>query len=153
MNAAARASLDVVILAAGKGPRIRSSLPKVLHRHDGRTVLEPVIRTAQALNPGSIHVVYGHGGEQVPEQLQHLGVQWVRQEPQLGTGHAVQQAMPGISAQTLLILYGDVPLTRIDTLRALLQAAGNGGVALLAAELAGPGGYGRLVRAAGGRGA
>ena len=151
MNAAARASLDVVILAAGKGTRMRSSLPKVLHRLAGLTLLEHVIRSAQALNPGSIHVVYGHGGEQVPEQLKHLAVQWVRQEPQLGTGHAVQQAMPGIGAQTLLILYGDVPLTRIDTLRALVQAAGNSGMALLTAELADPSGYGRIVRNAAGR--
>jgi bifunctional UDP-N-acetylglucosamine pyrophosphorylase/glucosamine-1-phosphate N-acetyltransferase len=151
MNAAVQASLDVVILAAGKGTRMRSSLPKVLHRLAGRPLLEHVVRSAEALKPGSIHVVYGHGGEQVPEQLEHLAVQWVKQEPQLGTGHAVQQAMPGITAQTLLILYGDVPLTRIDTLRALLQAAGKSGMALLTAELAEPTGYGRIVRDAAGR--
>jgi bifunctional UDP-N-acetylglucosamine pyrophosphorylase / glucosamine-1-phosphate N-acetyltransferase len=151
MSSAVRASLDVVILAAGKGTRMRSSLPKVLHRLAGLTLLEHVIRSAQALNPGRIHVVYGHGGEQVPEQLKHLGVQWVKQEPQLGTGHAVQQALPGLSAQTLLILYGDVPLTRIETLRALVQAAGHDGLALLTAELADPGGYGRIVRDAAGR--
>jgi len=151
MNAAVHASLDVVILAAGKGTRMRSSLPKVLHRLAGLTLLEHVIRSAQALNPGSIHVVYGHGGEQVPEQLKHLAVQWVKQEPQLGTGHAVQQAIPEITAQTLLILYGDVPLTRIDTLRALAQAAGSSGMALLTAELADPSGYGRILRDAAGR--
>ncbi len=144
-------SLDVIILAAGKGTRMRSSLPKVLHRLAGVPLLEHVIRSVQALNPGRIHVVYGHGGEQVPKQLKHLDVQWIKQEPQLGTGHAVQQAMPGISAQTLLILYGDVPLTRLDTLRALVQAAGNGGMALLTAELDDPSDYGRIVRDAAGR--
>ncbi len=151
MNSAARTSLDVVILAAGKGTRMRSSLPKVLHRLAGATLLEHVIRTAQALKPDHIHVVYGHGGEQVPERLKHLDVKWIRQEPQLGTGHAVREAMPGINAQMLLVLYGDVPLTRIDTLRALAQAAGNDGMALLTAELADPTGYGRIVRDAAGR--
>jgi len=151
MNATVQASLDVVILAAGKGTRMRSSLPKVLHRLAGRPLLEHVVRNAEALNPGRIHVVYGHGGEQVPEQLKHLAVRWIRQEPQLGTGHAVQQAMPGIAAQTLLILYGDVPLTRRGTLRALLQAAEKSGMALLTAELADPTGYGRIVRDAAGR--
>ncbi len=151
MNAAVQASLDVVILAAGKGTRMRSSLPKVLHRLAGRPLLEHVVRSAEALKPDSIHVVYGHGGEQVPEQLKHLAVRWIKQEPQLGTGHAVQQAMPGITGQTLLILYGDVPLTRIDTLRALLQAADKSGMALLTAELADPTGYGRIVRDAAGQ--
>lgn len=151
MNAAVQASLDVVILAAGKGTRMRSSLPKVLHRLAGRPLLEHVVRSAEALKPGCIHVVYGHGGEQVPEQLKHLAVRWIKQEPQLGTGHAVQQAMPGITGQTLLILYGDVPLTRIDTLRTLLQAADKSGMALLTAELADPTGYGRIVRDAAGK--
>ena len=151
MHSALRASLDVVILAAGKGTRMRSSQPKVLHRLAGLTLLEHVIRSAQALSPAGIHVVYGHGGEQVPEQLKHLAVQWVRQEPLLGTGHAVQQAMPGITARTLLILYGDVPLTRIDTLRALVQAAGSDGTALLTAGLDNPDGYGRIVRDATGK--
>ena len=144
-------SLDVVILAAGKGTRMRSSLPKVLHRLAGVSLLEHVIRIAQVLKPDTIHVVYGHGGDQVREQLKHLNVNWVRQEPQLGTGHALQQAMPGINAQMLLVLYGDVPLTRIETLRALSQAAGNGGMALLTAELSDPSGYGRIVRDASGR--
>lgn len=151
MNAAVQASLDVVILAAGKGTRMRSSLPKVLHRLAGRPLLEHVVRSAEALKPDRIHVVYGHGGEQVPEQLKHLAVRWIKQEPQLGTGHAVQQAMPGITGQTLLILYGDVPLTRIDTLRALLQAADKSGMALLTAELVDPTGYGRIVRDAAGK--
>lgn len=129
---------------------MRSSLPKVMHRLAGLPLLEHVIRTAQSLNPETIHVVYGHGGEQVRENLKHLNVQWVKQEPQLGTGHAVQQAMPAINARMLLVLYGDVPLTRIETLHALTQAADEG-MALLTAELDDPSGYGRIVRDAKGR--
>jgi len=151
MNSAVRASLDVVILAAGKGTRMRSNLPKVLHRIAGRTLLEHVIHTARALEPRAIHVVYGHGGEQVPTTLKHLDVRWVKQEPQLGTGHAVQQAMPGLTGDTVLVLYGDVPLTRLATLRALLTAVAGGKLALLTAELADPSGYGRIVRDGAGR--
>lgn len=151
MNSPVLASLDVVILAAGKGTRMRSSLPKVLHRLAGVSLLEHVIRTAQALAPRAIHVVYGHGGEEVPEHLKHLPVEWVKQEPQLGTGHAVQQAMPKVMGQSVLVLYGDVPLTRIETLRSLIQAAGQDGFAILTAKLADPTGYGRIVRETGGR--
>ena len=151
MNSPVRASLDVVILAAGKGTRMRSSLPKVLHRLAGISLLEHVIRSAQALAPRAIHVVYGHGGDLVQEQLKHLPVEWVKQEPQLGTGHAVQQAMPKVAGQSVLVLYGDVPLTRIETLRGLIQAAGQDGFALLTAVLADPAGYGRIVRDAAGR--
>jgi len=151
MNSAVHASLDVVILAAGKGTRMRSNLPKVLHCIAGRSLLEHVISTARALEPRAIHVVYGHGGEQVPAALKHLDVHWIKQEPQLGTGHAVQQAMPGLSGDTVLILYGDVPLTRLATLRALLTAAAGGKLALLTAELADPSGYGRIVRDGSGR--
>ena len=151
MNRPVLASLDVVILAAGKGTRMRSSLPKVLHRLAGVSLLEHVIRSAQALTPRAIHVVYGHGGEQVPEQLKHLPVDWVKQEPQLGTGHAVQQAIPKVAGQSVLVLYGDVPLTRIETLRGLIEAAGQEGFALLTAVLADPAGYGRIVRDAAGR--
>jgi bifunctional UDP-N-acetylglucosamine pyrophosphorylase/glucosamine-1-phosphate N-acetyltransferase len=139
-------NLEVIILAAGKGTRMRSARPKVLHRLAGKPLLEHVIRSAQALKPQAVHVVYGHGGEQVREQLGALGVNWVLQEPQLGTGHAVQQAMPGVTGDTVLILYGDVPLTRLDTLRALMAAATGGGLAVLTAELDNPGGYGRIVR-------
>ena len=151
MNSPVLASLDVVILAAGKGTRMRSSLPKVLHRLAGVSLLEHVIHIAQALAPRAIHVVYGHGGEQVPAQLKHLPVEWVKQEPQLGTGHAVQQAMPKVTGQSVLVLYGDVPLTRIETLRALIQAAGQDGFAILTAKLGDPAGYGRIVRDAAGR--
>src|SRR4030065_194460 len=86
--------LEVIILAAGKGTRMRSARPKVLHRLAGLALVEHVIHTAQALDAQAIHVVYGHGGEQVPEELRHYKVRWVKQEPQLGTGHAGQQAMP-----------------------------------------------------------
>src|SRR4030067_248208 len=151
MNSAARASLDVVILAAGKATRRRPNLPKVLHRIAGGSLLEHVIHTARALEPRAIHVVYGHGGEQVPTMLKHLDVRWIKQEPQLGTGHAVQQALPGLTGDTVLILYGDVPLTRLATLRALLTAAAGGKLALLTAELADPSGYGRIVRERAGR--
>ncbi len=150
MNSAARASLDVVILAAGKGTRMRSATPKVLHRLAGLPLLEHVIRTAQALNPQAVHVVYGHGGEQVREQLAAQDVRWVKQEPQLGTGHAVQQAMPAVTGDMVLVLYGDVPLTQSETLRSLLAIAGSG-LAILTTELADPRDYGRIVRDAKGR--
>ena len=143
-------SLDVIILAAGKGTRMRSALPKVLHRLAGVSLLEHVIRTAQALKPQAVQVVIGHGGEQVQEQLAAFDVRWVKQEPQLGTGHAVQQAMPAVTADTVLILYGDVPLTQIETLRALLTAA-DGGLAVLTANLHHPDGYGRILRDGNGR--
>jgi len=143
--------LDIIILAAGKGTRMRSAQPKVLHRLAGVPLLGHVLRSAQALKPHAIHVVYGHGGEQVPEQLGAPGIFWAKQEPQLGTGHAVQQAMPAVTGDTVLILYGDVPLTRIETLRDLMAAAAGGGLAVLTAELDNPGGYGRIVRDGSGR--
>jgi len=138
--------LDVVILAAGKGTRMRSSLPKVLHQLAGLPLVEHVVHTARDLGAQAVHVVYGHGGESVPQQLKHLNVNWVKQEPQLGTGHAVQQAMPAVQGDTVLVLYGDVPLTRLDTLKALIQAASHGGLAVLTATLFDPTGYGRIVR-------
>lgn len=144
-------ALEVIILAAGKGTRMRSSQPKVLHKLAGRPLVEHVVRTARELGAQAVHVVYGHGGEAVPQQLKHLSVNWVKQEPQLGTGHAVQQAMPAVKGDTVLVLYGDVPLTRLDTLKALMQAAAGGGLAVLTATLADPAGYGRIVRDATGK--
>jgi bifunctional UDP-N-acetylglucosamine pyrophosphorylase/glucosamine-1-phosphate N-acetyltransferase len=139
--------LEVIILAAGKGTRMRSARPKVLHRLAGLALVEHVIHTAQALDAQAIHVVYGHGGEQVPEELRHHHqVRWVKQEPQLGTGHAVQQAMPAVDGDLVLILYGDVPLTRLDTLQSLVAAARGGALAVLTATLVDPTGYGRVVR-------
>jgi len=144
-------ALDVVILAAGKGTRMRSALPKVLHRLAGLPLVSHVIRTARGLSPRAIHVVYGHGGEQVPGTLAMPDVRWAKQDPQLGTGHAVQQAMPGVKGDLVLVLYGDVPLTQPDTLVDLLNEAVNGNLAVLTAELENPTGYGRIVRDGSGR--
>jgi len=151
MAAVSFPTLDVVILAAGKGTRMRSALPKVLHALAGRPLVEHVIRAARALGPRAIHVVYGHGGESVPAVLGQTDIHWVKQEPQLGTGHAVQQAMPGVTGDTVLVLYGDVPLTRLETLQALLAAAAGGKLAVLTAKLGDPTGYGRIVRDGAGR--
>jgi bifunctional UDP-N-acetylglucosamine pyrophosphorylase/glucosamine-1-phosphate N-acetyltransferase len=141
--------VNVVILAAGQGKRMRSDLPKVLHPLAGRPLLAHVLATAKALGPGRVCVVYGHGGERVREAIADDSVAWVRQAPQLGTGHALAQALPQLAeaAQTL-VLYGDVPLTRAATLARLREAAGDG-VAVLTVELADPSGYGRIVRAGG----
>jgi bifunctional UDP-N-acetylglucosamine pyrophosphorylase/glucosamine-1-phosphate N-acetyltransferase len=138
--------VNVVILAAGQGKRMHSDRPKVLHPLAGRPLLAHVLDTARSLAPARVCVVYGHGGDEVREAIGGEGIAWVRQEPQLGTGHALQQALPalGADAQTL-VLYGDVPLTRAETLRAMAAAAGDG-VALLTATLDDPTGYGRIVR-------
>ncbi|MEJ2345453.1 MAG: bifunctional UDP-N-acetylglucosamine diphosphorylase/glucosamine-1-phosphate N-acetyltransferase GlmU [Gammaproteobacteria bacterium] len=140
-------SLSIVILAAGQGTRMRSDLPKVLHLVAGRPMLEHVIDTARALEADAIHVVYGHGGDTVRAELAHCPVNWVEQEQQLGTGHAVQQALPRLpDTGTVLVLYGDVPLIEASTLRRLLACADERGIGLLTAELADPHGYGRIVR-------
>jgi len=142
--------MNVVILAAGQGKRMRSDLPKVLHPLAGKALLAHVIDTARELGAGRICVVYGHGGEQVREALDAPDLNWARQEPQLGTGHAVLQAMPHLdAAAATLILYGDVPLIRAATLRRLLDAAGGATLGLLTAHLDDPHGYGRIVRAEG----
>jgi bifunctional UDP-N-acetylglucosamine pyrophosphorylase/glucosamine-1-phosphate N-acetyltransferase len=140
-------SLSVVILAAGQGTRMRSDLPKVMHPLAGRPLVEHVYLTAKDLHASDIHIVYGHSGEQVLQSLAHLDATWVEQAEQLGTGHAVAQAMPAVADdQLVLILYGDVPLTGCDTLRRLVDAAENSGFALLTVELNDPAGYGRIVR-------
>ena len=145
-------TLSIVILAAGQGTRMRSALPKVLHPLGGRPLLQHVIGTAQRLEPRTIHVVYGHGGEQVRDALAHEQVEWVEQAEQLGTGHALAQALPGIpDDDTVLVLYGDVPLIGLDTLKALAGQARQGGLAVLTAELDDPTGYGRMLRDAEGR--
>ncbi len=139
--------LEVVILAAGQGTRMRSALPKVLHPLAGKALVHHVIETAQALQATAIHTVIGHGAEQVQAQLQQLPTRWVLQEQQLGTGHALAQAMPGVADDSLvLVLYGDVPLVKAETLLKLLEAASAGGVALLTVTLPDPTGYGRIVR-------
>jgi bifunctional UDP-N-acetylglucosamine pyrophosphorylase / glucosamine-1-phosphate N-acetyltransferase len=141
--------LNVVILAAGKGTRMRSDLPKVLHPLAGQPMLAHVLATARQLGAAKICVVYGHGGELVPQKLAAPDIAWALQEPQLGTGHAVLQALPhvdAVSSAPTLILYGDVPLIRAATLQRLIEAAGEGRLALLTAHLDNPQGYGRIVR-------
>ncbi|HEY0332381.1 MAG TPA: bifunctional UDP-N-acetylglucosamine diphosphorylase/glucosamine-1-phosphate N-acetyltransferase GlmU [Stenotrophomonas sp.] len=138
--------LHVVILAAGEGKRMKSALPKVLQPIAGRPMLAHVIETARQLQPQGIHVVYGHGGGQVRAAFaDQPDLQWAEQSAQLGTGHAVQQAMPQIpDAANVLVLYGDVPLLQAQTLQRLLAVPGR--LSVLVADLADPGGYGRIVR-------
>ena len=139
--------MEVVILAAGQGKRMRSILPKVLQPLAGKPLLGHVLDTARKLEARRICVVYGHGGETVRETLAADDLQWARQEPQLGTGHAVQQALPQLQdGDTALILHGDVPLTTTDTLARLLAASTGGKLALLTEFLDDPTGYGRIVR-------
>ena len=143
--------LQVMILAAGAGTRMRSDRPKVLHRLAGRPLLEHVVATADALSPARIFVVYGHGGEALPESLPGLPVEWVRQAERLGTGHAVQQVVPALGAGKALVLYGDVPLLEVSTLERLCEASRGERLGLLTAHLDEPAGYGRIVRDGSGR--
>ncbi|HEX4389657.1 MAG TPA: bifunctional UDP-N-acetylglucosamine diphosphorylase/glucosamine-1-phosphate N-acetyltransferase GlmU, partial [Steroidobacteraceae bacterium] len=139
--------LSVVILAAGEGKRMKSALPKVLQPLAGAPLLRHVLATARELSPAAIHVVYGHGGDAVPKAVSDPAVSWVLQRERLGTGHAVQQAMAAIpDGHTVLVLYGDVPLISVATLRELLALAGASAVALLTVRLEDPRGYGRIVR-------
>ncbi|TMH57939.1 MAG: UDP-N-acetylglucosamine diphosphorylase/glucosamine-1-phosphate N-acetyltransferase [Betaproteobacteria bacterium] len=138
--------MNIVILAAGPGKRMHSSTPKVLHRLAGRALLAHVFDTAKQLSPKVICVVYGHGGELVRQAVEENGVVWVMQEPQLGTGHAVMQAASHLDERwPTLVLYGDVPLIRAETLRHLVDATGTG-LGLLTATLDRPTGYGRILR-------
>lgn len=138
-------SLNIVILAAGKGTRMHSDKPKVLHALAGRPLVQHVLEASGQLSPGLICVVYGHGGEQVPAALSNLATDFVLQEPQLGTGHAVQQAMPLLSDDsTTLVLYGDVPLIQPGTLQHLLLHTS--ALNLLTLQLEHSTGYGRIVR-------
>src|ERR1700720_356647 len=124
--------LTVVILAAGQGKRMKSALPKVLQPLAGRALLKHVIDTARSLEPAAIHVVYGHGGDQVREVLKDQPVSWVLQAERLGTGHAVMQAMPNVpNDHVVLVLYGDVPLISRATLTELLALAGTQHTGLL----------------------
>ena len=140
-------ALSVVIMAAGKGTRMRSARPKVLHRLGGKPLLGHVVATAEALAPERCIVVTGHGAEDVEAAFAGQQRVFVRQMPQLGTGHAVQQAVPALpDAGITLVLNGDVPLIREATLRALVEACGGTRLALLTVDLAKPFGYGRIVR-------
>jgi bifunctional UDP-N-acetylglucosamine pyrophosphorylase/glucosamine-1-phosphate N-acetyltransferase len=142
--------MNIVILAAGQGKRMHSNLPKVLHPVAGKALVSHVIDTARSLAPERICIVYGHGGEAVRAAVAAPDLLWALQEPQLGTGHALMQALPHLSAAgTTLVLYGDVPLTRAETLQRLLHAARDS-LAVLTVELADATGYGRIVRNAAG---
>jgi len=148
------AALDVVVMAAGKGTRMKSKRPKVLHRLAGRALAQHVIDCAARLSARSVVVITGHGADEVEAGLSAPAgtpLRFVRQEPQLGTGHAVQQAAPVLPDDGVtLVLSGDVPLTQADTLQALLQACDGQRLALLTLDLPDPTGYGRIVRTASG---
>ncbi len=139
--------LQVVVLAAGQGKRMHSDLPKVLHPLAGRPLLGHVLETARALHPERLCVVIGHGGSKVRERIRDADITWAVQDRQLGTGHAVVQALPQLlGGGTVLVLYGDVPLITAHTLQALVDASAGGRLALLTQELDQPKGYGRIVR-------
>lgn len=144
--------LHVVILAAGQGSRMKSSLPKVLHRVAGKPMLHHVIDTARQLGAAGIHTVIGHGAEQVRTATAQSDLSWVLQEQQLGTGHAVAQALPQLPDDaSVLVLYGDVPLTRRETLENLISQVSEQSLALLTVNLDNPDGYGRILRDQDGR--
>ena len=146
------AALNIVILAAGRGTRMHSDLPKVLHPLAGKSLLGHALSAADSLQPDKICVVYGHGGEALPQAMARPDLAWAKQEPQLGTGHAVQQAVPYLDpAAATLILYGDVPLIRAETLATMRLIADEGALALLTVRLVNPAGYGRIVRDADGQ--
>ena len=141
-------ALKVVILAAGKGSRMRSTLPKVLQPLSQKSLLQHVIDTAESLNSDSVITVIGHGAELVEQRVAGDNLSFVMQAQQLGTGHAVQMATPLIDADdTVLILYGDVPLTSLETLQDLLSlVSSENPLALLTINLSNPAGYGRIIR-------
>ncbi|MBT0721822.1 bifunctional UDP-N-acetylglucosamine diphosphorylase/glucosamine-1-phosphate N-acetyltransferase GlmU [Rosenbergiella collisarenosi] len=140
-------AMSVVILAAGKGTRMYSDLPKVLHSLAGKPMVQHVIDTANVLEAKNIHLVYGHGGELLKARLTDPTLHWVLQAEQLGTGHAMQQAAPAFGDdEDILMLYGDVPLIAEDTLRRLRAAKPQGGIALLTVITDNPTGYGRILR-------
>ena len=141
-------TLAVVTLAAGKGSRMKSDLPKVLHKLAGKPMLAHVLNSAAALENARLHVVIGHGADAVKEQITGFDIRWALQAEQKGTGHAVAMAMPDVDpAATVLVLYGDVPLISTGTLQKLLAETHDGhALALLTVELADPTGYGRIVR-------
>ncbi|MBK5074633.1 bifunctional UDP-N-acetylglucosamine diphosphorylase/glucosamine-1-phosphate N-acetyltransferase GlmU [Budviciaceae bacterium CWB-B4] len=139
--------LSVAILAAGKGTRMYSDLPKVLHLLAGKPMVQHVIDTASKLGAQQVHLVYGHGGDLLKKTLSDQPINWVLQAEQLGTGHAMQQAAPYFTDdENVLMLYGDVPLISEDTLRRLVAAKPVGGIGLLTVKLDDPTGYGRIVR-------
>ena len=141
-------NVEAVVLAAGQGTRMKSSMPKVLHQLAGKPLLAYVLDVARQVGAQRLHTVIGHGSDQVKTEFAACeDINWVLQKEQLGTGHAVLQAMPQVDVDsTILILYGDVPLLSANTLRQLLHSVTNSGIALLTVELHSPVGYGRIVR-------
>ncbi|WP_159659667.1 bifunctional UDP-N-acetylglucosamine diphosphorylase/glucosamine-1-phosphate N-acetyltransferase GlmU [Alcanivorax xiamenensis] len=139
-------NLAVVILAAGKGTRMKSALPKVLHGIAGRPMVQHVVDAAAALDPLNTVLVYGHGGEKVREAVQGINLRWAEQAEQLGTGHAVAQALPYLEEDVVLVLYGDVPLIRPETLREFVARVNDRTLALMTLTMDDPSGYGRIVR-------
>ncbi|EKT61393.1 bifunctional UDP-N-acetylglucosamine diphosphorylase/glucosamine-1-phosphate N-acetyltransferase GlmU [Providencia sneebia] len=138
---------SVVILAAGKGTRMYSELPKVLHLLAGKPMVQHVIDTAKSVGASDIHLVYGHGGDLLKEKLGEQNLNWVLQAEQLGTGHAMQQAAPSFhDDEDVIMLYGDVPLIAKDTLQRLIEVKPEGGIGLLTVILDNPTGYGRIIR-------
>ena len=139
--------LSVVILSAGKGTRMYSDLPKVLHKIAGKPMVKHVIDTAKQLNAAQIHLIYGHGADLLKQRLADEPVNWVFQAEQLGTGHAMQQAAPFFADdENILMLYGDAPLITTETLQKLIAAKPENGIALLTVNLENPTGYGRIIR-------
>lgn len=144
--------IATIILAAGKGTRMRSELPKILHQIANRSLLQHVYDTAKRLDNNVIKIVVGHGSEQVTNTLKNLDADWVEQKQQLGTGHAVQQVSDQIAdTDTVLILYGDVPLLKLATIKLLIANVDDRSLALLTVNLTNPAGYGRIVRNADGQ--
>lgn len=138
---------DIVILAAGQGSRMKSSLPKVLHAVAGKPMVKHVLDQARHIDKAKLHVVIGHGAELLEKALSDEQVMFVLQEEQLGTGHAVAQALPNVDPEGVtLILYGDVPLTRSETMQQLVSSAAQGHLGLLTVHLQNPTGYGRIIR-------
>jgi len=139
--------LSVIILAAGQGTRMKSALPKVMHKLAGIPMLEHVYNRSLELAAEDIHIVYGHGGEHLHEYCSDFDVEWVLQDKQLGTAHAVEQASPHIEDDhVVLILYGDVPLIKAKTLKTLINNVTKDSIALLTVDLQDPTGYGRIIR-------
>lgn len=140
-------SLSIIILAAGQGTRMRSDIPKALHRLAGKTLLEHVYNSASLLNHRQVLVVYGYGGELLKTELPHLTVEWIEQAEQLGTGHAVKQAIPHIPDKDLaMVLYGDIPMITANTLHRLANVATETGFGLLTSYIDNPQHYGRIIR-------
>ena len=140
--------LDVIILAAGHGKRMHSTLPKVLHKLAGKPLLQYIVETIKGLQPHAVYVVYGNGGGQVPQCLGHLSVNWVKQTELLGTGHAVAQAIPEIKQDEsrTLILLGDTPLVSLATLQKLIYTTETHQIGLITLTTQQPFGLGRILR-------